>query len=102
MHKDAGGEKVIRIAPSILAANILELGDEVYRAGAGGADLMHCDIMDGSFVPTISFGYELVSAVKGHTHIPLDIHLMVVDPDAQVDLFARLGGEVKKSFGVGY
>jgi ribulose-phosphate 3-epimerase len=94
MHMKAGGDKLIRISPSLLAANVLQLGDEISAAAAGGPDLFHCDIMDGSFVPTISFGYEIVSVVKDHAHIPLDIHLMVVDPDAQVDLFARLNPEI--------
>ena len=94
MHTKADGDKLIRIAPSLLAANILKLGDEVAAAAAGAPDLFHCDIMDGSFVPTISFGYEIVSVMKDHTHIPLDIHLMVVDPDAQVDLFACLNPEI--------
>ncbi len=81
---------MIRMAPSLLAADFARLGEEVAAATAAGADFMHCDIMDGSFVPTISYGHDLVATVKRHTHVPLDVHLMVVDPSAQVDLFAPL------------
>ncbi len=81
---------MIRVAPSLLAADFVRLGEEVDVAAAGGADLMHCDIMDGAFVPAISYGHELVATVKRHTDVPLDVHLMVVDPSAQLDLFAPL------------
>lgn len=88
------GDGVPRIAPSLLAADFARLGEEIATATTGGADFMHCDIMDGSFVPAISYGHELVATVKRHTDIPLDVHLMVVDPSAQVDLFAPLAPEI--------
>ena len=85
---------MIRIAPSLLATDFARLGEAVAAAAAGGADLMHCDIMDGSFVPFISYGHDVVASVKRSTDVPLDVHLMVVDPATQVDLFAPLEPEI--------
>ena len=85
---------MIKIAPSLLAADFARLGHDIAAAASGGADLMHCDIMDGSFVPAISYGHDIVAAVKAQTDVPLDVHLMVVDPSSQVDLFAPLQPEV--------
>jgi ribulose-phosphate 3-epimerase len=85
---------VIRIAPSLLAADFGNLARDIAIADNGGADLMHCDVMDGAFVPAISYGHEVVAAIGRNTDVPLDVHLMVVDPSAQVDLFAPIKPEV--------
>ena len=81
---------MIRIAPSLLAADFGNLARDIAAADAAGADLMHCDVMDGAFVPAISYGHDIVAAVGRNTDVPLDVHLMVNDPSAQVDLFAPL------------
>ncbi|MDP6350302.1 MAG: ribulose-phosphate 3-epimerase [Chloroflexota bacterium] len=81
---------MIRIAPSLLAADFGNLARDIASADRGGADLMHCDVMDGSFVPAISYGHDITAAVGRNTDVPLDVHLMVVDPSTQVDLFAPI------------
>ena len=74
----------IIVAPSILAADFSRLGDEIERVEAGGADWIHCDIIDGHFVDNISFGPEIVRMVRGLTSLPLDVHLMIEHPDHYV------------------
>jgi len=81
----------VRLAPSILAADFGRLADDVVRVEAAGADLLHIDIMDGHFVPTISFGSLITAAVKRSTKLPLDVHLMVQEPDRFLDEFAAAG-----------
>jgi ribulose-phosphate 3-epimerase len=81
----------VRIGPSILAADFGRLADEVARVEAAGADMLHIDIMDGHFVPTISFGPLVTAAVRRATRLPLDVHLMVQDPDHFLDVFAEAG-----------
>ena len=79
------------IAPSILSADMARLADEVARIEAGGADWVHVDVMDGRFVPNITIGIPVVEAMRKHTRMPLDVHLMIVEPERYVERFARAG-----------
>lgn len=83
--------KTIKIAPSILAADFTRLGEQVRAAEAGGADLIHIDIMDGQFVPNISFGALMVAACKKVTDLPLDVHLMITQPERFLEEFVAAG-----------
>lgn len=83
--------KPIRIAPSILSADFSKLGDEVAMCVAGGADWMHIDVMDGQFVPNLTFGSKVIGTVRKLTTLPLDVHLMVVEPEKYFDDFAKAG-----------
>jgi ribulose-phosphate 3-epimerase len=82
---------VASIAPSILSADFGRLGDEVRAVTAAGADLIHVDVMDGHFVPPITIGPLVVAAIRQATRLPLDVHLMVEEPGAQVPEFVRAG-----------
>ena len=81
----------IIIAPSILAADITQLGDQVQKAVDGGADWIHVDVMDGRFVPNITFGPNIVKAVRRVTDLPIDVHLMIVEPEKHLQAFADAG-----------
>jgi ribulose-phosphate 3-epimerase len=81
----------MRIAPSILASNFARLGEEVQGVEAGGADLIHVDVMDGHFVPNITIGPDVVAAVSRVTALPLDVHLMVEAPERFVERFVAAG-----------
>jgi ribulose-phosphate 3-epimerase len=84
----------VQIAPSILSANFAALGDAVAAAERGGADLIHVDVMDGHFVPNITIGPPVVRALKLVAHVPLDVHLMITDPDRYIDAFANAGASM--------
>ena len=81
----------IRIAPSILSADFARLGDDIAMIEAGGADWIHVDVMDGRFVPNLTFGAKVIETVRRLTSLPLDVHLMVVEPERYLDDFVAAG-----------
>ena len=81
------------IAPSLLAADFSRLGDEARAVAAAGADWLHLDVMDGHFVPNITFGPLVVKALRPHTTLPLDVHLMIAPADPYLDAFAEAGAD---------
>lgn len=84
----------IKLAPSILSADFSRLGEQIGEAEAAGADYIHIDVMDGRFVPVISMGVPVVEAVRRITALPLDIHLMVVEPEKHIEAFLQAGGDI--------
>lgn len=84
---------MVRIAPSILSGNFLNLEPDI-RMVNKNADLIHIDVMDGSFVPNISFGFPVVEAIAKAVTVPMDVHLMIVNPDKYVGRFAKTGAEM--------
>lgn len=84
---------MIKIAPSILAANFSKLAEEVIEVEKAGADLIHIDVMDGHFVPNITMGAIVVEALRPVTKLPLDVHLMIQNPDAYIEQFANAGAD---------
>ncbi len=85
---------MIQIAPSILAANFVALGEEVRAVEQGGASLLHVDVMDGHFVPNLSIGVPVVASLRKATALPLDVHLMVERPERFVAAFAEAGADM--------
>jgi ribulose-phosphate 3-epimerase len=84
----------VKLAPSILTADFGALAEQIRAAEAGGADYIHLDVMDGRFVPPITFGPLVVEAVRRVTTLPLDIHLMIAEPEKQFEAFAEAGGDI--------
>ncbi|HEY2906353.1 MAG TPA: ribulose-phosphate 3-epimerase [Vicinamibacterales bacterium] len=84
----------VMIAPSILSADFAELGNAIAAVERGGADLIHVDVMDGHFVPNITIGPPVVQSIKRVTQVPLDVHLMITDPDRYLDAFAAAGASM--------
>jgi len=85
---------VIKIAPSILSADFAALGDAIRAAERGGADLIHLDVMDGHFVPNFTIGPPVVRAVKRVATVPLDVHLMISQPDLFIEAFVEAGASM--------
>lgn len=83
----------VRIAPSVLSADFARLGEEVSAIEKAGADLVHVDVMDGRFVPNITLGPFIVKALRKVTPLPLDVHLMIVEPERYLDAFAEAGAD---------
>jgi ribulose-phosphate 3-epimerase len=81
----------VRIAPSVLSADFAALGDDVRMVAAAGADWIHVDVMDGRFVPNLSIGLPVVAALKRVSPLPLDVHLMIVEPEKYLDAFVEAG-----------
>jgi len=85
---------MIKIAPSILSADFARLGEEIRAIDAAGADYVHVDVMDGHFVPNITIGPPVVEAIRKVTDLPLDVHLMIENPDAYIPAFASAGSDI--------
>lgn len=85
---------MIKIAPSILAADFAKLGEEIKDVEKGGANYIHVDVMDGHFVPNITIGSLIVEAIRPVTNLPLDVHLMIENPDAYIADFAKAGASI--------
>ncbi|QST01541.1 ribulose-phosphate 3-epimerase [Pontibacillus sp. ALD_SL1] len=83
-----------KIAPSILSADFAKLGEEIKDIEQGGAEYVHVDVMDGHFVPNITIGPLIVDAIKPHTNLPLDVHLMIENPDQYIPQFASAGADI--------
>ncbi|MBO4323187.1 MAG: ribulose-phosphate 3-epimerase, partial [Clostridia bacterium] len=83
----------IKIAPSVLSADFSKMGEEVKDIERAGADLVHLDVMDGVFVPNITFGIKMVKDIRKITKLPLDCHLMIVHPEKYVKAFADAGAD---------
>lgn len=84
---------MVKIAPSILSADFSSLGEEIKDVERGGADYIHVDVMDGHFVPNITIGPLIVDAIRPVTKLPLDVHLMIENPDAYIEAFAKAGAD---------
>lgn len=88
------GSSAVKLAPSILSADFARLGEQVAEATMAGADYIHVDVMDGQFVPQITIGAKVVSAIRSWTDLPLDVHLMIEKPERQIDRFAKAGADI--------
>lgn len=84
----------IKIAPSILSADFSRMGEEIRSLERSGADMIHCDVMDGVFVKNITFGSKMIADIRPLTALPLDVHLMIVQPERYVETFAKAGADI--------
>ncbi|ERI92862.1 ribulose-phosphate 3-epimerase [Clostridiales bacterium oral taxon 876 str. F0540] len=85
---------MIKIAPSVLSADFSKLGSQIETLEASGADIIHLDVMDGKFVPNITFGAPIVKSVRNFTKLPFDVHLMIEDPSRYVEDFVKAGADI--------
>ncbi|MBS7530352.1 ribulose-phosphate 3-epimerase [Hazenella sp. IB182353] len=85
---------MIQIAPSILAADFTKLGEEIQDVAAAGADLIHIDVMEGHFVPNMTLGPIIVASIRPYTTLPLDVHLMIKQPERYIDAFIKAGADI--------
>jgi ribulose-phosphate 3-epimerase len=85
---------MIKIAPSILSADFANLGDNIKKLDESGADMIHIDVMDGMFVPNISFGVPIIKAIRPMTKLPFDVHLMIEEPSRYVEDFVKAGADI--------
>ena len=89
----SSSQQKIKLAPSILSADFSRLGEQVAEAERAGADYIHVDVMDGRFVPNLTIGPVVVQGIRGSTNLPLDVHMMVVEPERLVEDFAKAGAD---------
>ena len=85
--------RTLKIVPSILSADFTRLGEQIAEAAAGGADLIQCDVMDGRFVPNLTFGPMVIAATRRSTRLPIEAHLMIVEPERYVAEYAKAGAD---------
>ena len=83
------GDSMVKISPSVLTSDFLTLGDSIKKLEDAGVDMLHLDVMDGIFVPNISFGLPVIKSIKAHTKLPLDVHLMIDRPHRYIEEFAK-------------
>src|SRR5216684_1369596 len=84
----------MKIAPSILSADFAALGEAVARVEAGGADQLHVDVMDGCFVPNLTIGPPVIESIRKRTRLPMDVHLIIVEPERYIETFVRAGADM--------
>jgi ribulose-phosphate 3-epimerase len=87
-------KELIKIAPSLLSADFANMARDIKELESAGADLLHCDVMDGVFVPNITFGIKMIEDIKKITNLKLDAHLMIVEPQKYIERFAKAGADI--------